>query len=167
MQVSFSSDELSILKRPLGLLIEDSRVSRDILEHLLKDARLVISVGDATTERLIALGFVPDIQIVDGRERRGLRAEIKHMHKSEVRCRNPAGTVSKDAIDAIRKALTLDKPVRVYVDGEEDLLGLVVLKLAPDGSTILYGQPLEGIVLLRVDEEIKSRLKHLLSKLPI
>lgn len=167
MQVSFSSDELNILKRPLGLLIEDSRVSRDILEYLLKDARMVISVGDATTERLIALGFVPDIQIIDGRERRGSRAEIKHMHKSEVRCKNPAGTVSKDAIDAIRKALILDKPVRVYVEGEEDLLGLVLLKLAPDGSTILYGQPLEGIVLLKVDEESKGRLEHLLNKLPI
>ncbi|MEM3002134.1 MAG: GTP-dependent dephospho-CoA kinase family protein [Candidatus Nitrosocaldus sp.] len=167
MQVSFSSDELNALKRPLGLLIEDSKVSRDILDHLLKDARMVISVGDATTERLIALGFVPDIQIVDGRERRYAREEVKHMHRSEVRCRNPAGTISKDAIDAISKALTLDKPVRVYVDGEEDLLGLVVLRLVQDGSIILYGQPLEGMVLLKVDEESKRRLKHLLSKLPI
>ncbi|MEM2919607.1 MAG: DUF359 domain-containing protein, partial [Candidatus Nitrosocaldus sp.] len=59
------------------------------------------------------------------------------------------------------------KPVRVYVDGEEDLLGLVVLRLVQDGSIILYGQPLEGMVLLKVDEESKRRLKHLLSKLPI
>ncbi|MEM4357306.1 MAG: DUF359 domain-containing protein, partial [Candidatus Nitrosocaldus sp.] len=116
MQVSFNSDELNALKRPLGLLIEDSKVSRDALEPLLKDAKMVISVGDATTERLIALGFVPDIQIVDGRERRYAREEVKHMHRSEVRCRNPAGTISKDAMDAIGKAFTLERPVRVYVD---------------------------------------------------
>ncbi len=167
MLASFSSDELNSLKRPLGLLIEDGKVSKDILEHMLKGAGMVISVGDATTERLVSLGLVPDIQIVDGRERRYARDEVKRMHRSEVRCSNPAGTVSKDAMDAIKKALILEKPVRVYVDGEEDLLGLAVLRLAPDGSIILYGQPLEGIVLLRVDEESRGRFKHLLSKLPI
>lgn len=166
--MSFSSDELSVLKRPLGILIEDSRVSRDTLDHMLKGAVMVISVGDATTERLISLGIVPDIQVVDGRERRYARAEeVRRMHRSEVRCRNPAGTVSRDAIDAISRAFTLERPVRVYVDGEEDLLGLAVLRLAPDGSVILYGQPLEGMVLLRVDEAIRERLRHLLSKLPI
>lgn len=165
--MSFSSDELDALKRPLGLLIEDSRVSRDTLEYKLKDAKMVISVGDATTERLISLGIVPDIQIIDGRERRGSRAEVKRMHRSEVRCSNPPGSVSKDAVDAISRAFKLERPVRVYVDGEEDLLGLVVLKLAPDGSVLLYGQPLEGMVLLKVDEESRDKYKGLLSKLPI
>lgn len=165
--MSFSSEELDTLKRPLGILVEDSRISSDTIQRYVSDAKMVISVGDATTERLISLGIVPDIQIVDGRERRSSRAEVKHMHRKELRCTNPPGTVSRDAMDAVNRALSLEKPVRIYVDGEEDLLGLAVLRLAPAGSVMLYGQPLEGVVVLRIDDEIRERYRHLLSKLPI
>lgn len=39
----------------------------------------------------------------------------------------------------------------MIVDGEEDLLTLVAMAVAPLGSFVIYGQPREGVVLVEVD----------------
>jgi len=164
MATLFSSEELSILKLPMGTLLLDDDVPGSIREHTI-NARMIISVGDATTDRLIALKIIPHIQIVDGRERRMKRSYAGSSYVKELLCVNPAGSISNDAIDRFKEALDSEKPVRIVVDGEEDLLTLVALAYAPSCSVILYGQPLEGMVVLRVDEESRSRYKELLRKI--
>ena len=42
-------------------------------EEIIKDAyanSLVVTVGDATTDKLLKMGLVPFLQIVDGQEKR-------------------------------------------------------------------------------------------------
>ncbi len=50
-------------------------------------------------------------------------------HVVQLKCSNPAGTISKRAVQVLRDALrdSNTNPVRVIVEGEEDLLTLPIL----------------------------------------
>jgi uncharacterized protein (UPF0218 family) len=52
----------------------------------------------------------------------------------------------------------------VKVKGEEDMLAIPLFTLAPRGSAVLYGQPLEGIVLVYITEEKQNQAKDLMEK---
>ena len=160
----FSSEELQLFKKPVGILIKNEKISLDSLSPYLK-TKLIISVGDATTERLLSLGVVPSIQIVDGKERRESRKLPEKSHATEIKCANPAGGISAEAINAVKKALDYEKPVRITVDGEEDLIGAVVLALAPDGSVMFYGQPLEGLVAVNINNESRKRFDEVINRI--
>jgi len=45
----------------------------------------------------------------------------------------------------------------MVVEGEEDLLTLVVMVTAPLGSLVVYGQPNEGLVLVEVNGEAREK----------
>ncbi len=162
-KVLLSNEELSKLKEPAGVLIKDADISKDIISKHIKG--LVISIGDATTDRLLAMNIIPDIQIVDGKERRYARKPAGRYYEQELRCINPAGSITLDAINVFKQALKARKPVRILVDGEEDLFGLIALAYAPNNSTIFYGQPLEGMVIMRADNYTKDRFKSMIDKI--
>ena len=46
----------------------------------------------------------------------------------------------------------------VEVKGEEDLLGFPAVLFMPLGSLVLYGQPQEGVVMIKVTEAAKNKL---------
>jgi len=162
--MQFSDEELRLFKKPAGTLIKNEEISSDSLSPYLKTP-LIISVGDATTETLLSLGIVPSIQIVDGKEGRERRQLPEKGHAAEIKCTNPAGGISADAIGAVKKALSSEKPVRITVDGEEDLMGAVVLALAPNGSVMFYGQPLEGLVAVRINEESRNKFGEVINRI--
>ncbi|MGH9933714.1 MAG: GTP-dependent dephospho-CoA kinase family protein [Nitrososphaerales archaeon] len=162
--MQFSNEELQLFKKPAGILIVNDKISLDSLSPYLK-AQLIISVGDATTEKLLSLGIVPSIQIVDGKEQREKRKLPEKNHAVEIKCANPAGGISSDAIRAVKQALSSEKPVRITVDGEEDLMGAVVLALVPDDSVMFYGQPLEGLVAVRINKESRNKFGEVINKI--
>lgn len=169
-----SPENLRILKEPFGLLLENRNVSKGKLYSSVKHAKLIVSVGDATTDRLNFYGIVPRVCVVDGRERRVLRKTIGgdlllQDHVVQLKCSNPAGTISKRAVQVLRDALrdSNTNPVRVIVDGEEDLLTLPILVLVPLGSVVLYGQPFKGIVIVKVDSKTHKTAKDLMESLGI
>ncbi|MCG3779568.1 MAG: hypothetical protein JW390_20152 [Nitrosopumilus sp.] len=53
-------------------------------------------------------------------------------------------------------------PVRLIVNGEEDLLVLPVCIHAPENSVVLYGQPNKGLVLVQINTEIRNKAQSLL-----
>jgi len=162
--MQFNNKELQILKKPIGILLKNYQINMDSLSKYLK-SELIISVGDATTDTLLELGIVPAIQIVDGRERRVERDLPLENYAKVIKCNNPAGTISMEAVNAFKEALASEKPVRIVVNGEEDLLGAVVLALAPDNSVMFYGQPLEGLVVVTVNNETRSKLEEVINKI--
>jgi len=162
--MQLNREELQLLKKPMGVLINNKQVNLDYLSQYL-EVELIISVGDATTDKLFELGIVPAIQIVDGKERRIERNLPLENYVKVIRCNNPAGAISIEAINAFREALASEKPVRILVDGEEDLIGAIVLALAPDYSILFYGQPLEGLVIVRIDNEARRKLKQIINKI--
>jgi uncharacterized protein (UPF0218 family) len=154
-----------ILKRPFGELILEKDISKQRILSMLKGAKKIITVGDATTERLISFGITPDIAVIDGLERRLRRNHSIDYHAKEILCVNPAGTISKGAVDVLQVALQTPPPITVKVKGEEDMLALPLFMLAPKGSIVLYGQPLEGIVLVYITEEKQNQAKELMNKI--
>lgn len=150
------------LKEPFGILIRNTEVTREnVSKHVAQDS-LVISVGDVTTERLIELGLAPSIQIVDGLEKRVKRDPPSANVATNLTCNNPPAQITQESIDVINKALQSPKPVRITVVGEEDLLVLPVCVLAPTTSVVTYGQPDEGLVIVKVTPEIKNKSRSII-----
>jgi hypothetical protein len=82
-----------------------------------------------------------------------------------VHVENPAGTITEEATTAIREALEGAKHVHVVVDGEEDLLTLIAVLYAPERSLVVYGQPNEGIVIVKVTPEKKADAAEILKSM--
>ena len=153
------------LKQPFGVLIKQGAISRDLVLAIIKGAPKVITVGDATTQRLVDEDIVPNVAIVDGRERRRSRQTPAFPASSILKVSNPAGSISPQAIDAIRTVLETESRAKIIVKGEEDLLVLPVCVYAPLGSAVLYGQPLEGMVIVEVTREKKRKAQEFMEKL--
>ncbi|HET7344630.1 MAG TPA: GTP-dependent dephospho-CoA kinase family protein [Nitrososphaeraceae archaeon] len=160
-------DDVLILKTPFGTLIQDEKVTKDKIKGFLKNAKKVISVGDSTTDRLISFGILPDLSVIDGKERRLKRSSsISNSNlQKELRCSNSAGTISREAVSILQDALRSRYPVRVIVDGEEDMLAVPIFSIAPDFSVVLYGQPLEGIVIVKITPETRKKAKDLMDRI--
>jgi len=75
---------------------------------------------------------------------------------------NPAAEITPQSVDVIKKAFTMKSPVRIFVNGEEDLLVLPVCIHAPENAVVLYGQPNEGLVIVQITPEIRNRVQTLL-----
>jgi uncharacterized protein (UPF0218 family) len=132
---------------------------------MLEGSNKIITVGDATTERLLSFGITPDIAVIDGIERRSLRDYSINYPAKEISCINPAGMISKEAVHVLQSALETPSPVKVKVEGEEDMLALPLFTMAPKGSTVLYGQPLEGIVLVNITEEKQNQAEDIMRRI--
>ena len=153
----------SLLKKPLGILIPDYEVTRSSVSSKIPKDAFVITVGDATTEKMISFGLSPSLQIVDSLEKRNKRDLPGGYVKTILECANPAAEITEQSISTIKQAFTMSAPVRIIVSGEEDLLVLPVAVHAPDNSVILYGQPNEGLVLVQVTEEVRNKAKSIMS----
>lgn len=153
------------LKRPFGTLVVEKEINKSKIILMLDSATKIITVGDATTERIVSFGITPDIAVIDGVERRSVRDRSINYRAKEMFCTNPAGMISDKAIEVLQKALEASTPIRIKVQGEEDLLALPLFAMAPKGSVVLYGQPLEGMVLVNINEEKQSQAKELMNKI--
>src|SRR2546428_11888951 len=91
------------LAKPIGKLFKDEETNGRAFRSGLEKATFVVTVGDRVTERIAELGRIPDVQVVDGRERRGggrkgggpLRKKSRgREHPGAVNKKGPRGGVS-------------------------------------------------------------------------
>jgi len=150
------------MKIPLGVLLPESQADKNNIEKYLSKDSYVISVGDRTTEKMINFDLTPSLQIIDGQEKRKKKELPKSDNATEITVDNPAAEITSQSITVIKKAFTLQAPVRILVNGEEDLLVLPVCIHAPENSVVLYGQPNEGLVIVRITPEIRNKVQTLL-----
>jgi len=151
------------LKIPLGDLINDIDVNNKNIQTKINPKSVLITVGDRTTENMLQLGLKPQIQIIDGLEKRNQRiVSTDDAVNTNLSCRNPPGEITKESIQVIQKAFSSEPPVRITVDGEEDLLVLPVCIAAPENSVVMYGQPNEGLVIVHVTPEIRAKVQKIL-----
>jgi len=160
-----------LMKKPLGTLYvgKGSDTIEKFRGELASPTRL-ISVGDVTTFHLLEAGIFPDICIVDNRTKRepvATHMSTRNMDKvyEEISVDNPAGIISDELIKTLCEAFAARKPIRIFVRGEEDLATLPVILLAPVGAVVLYGQPDEGVVFVKVTREKKRELREIFEKL--
>jgi GTP-dependent dephospho-CoA kinase len=171
-------EHINILKKPFGKLIKQEEVSKQKIFGLLNGSKTIITVGDATTEKIISFGLMPNLAIIDGIERRIKRTELEILHlkntfltKNNIynhyECKNIQGTISKEAYLIIKKILIKEEKAIIFIDGEEDLLALPVFALAPIGAIVFYGQPLEGLVMVKINDDIKNKSTNLINSIGI
>lgn len=172
--MSIPPDVLAELKKPLGKLILDSDITeRKIRKEIAGIKHKIITVGDRSTERLVSFDIYPDLAIIDGVERRQEKGTtladrmigLKAKGVIRISCINPAGTITQEAITKIRFALSGEKKFILQVVGEEDLLTLPVCLFAPTNSLVCYGQPLEGLVLIKVNNSMRRKAKELMKSI--
>jgi len=150
------------LKIPLGVLLPIGQDNKRNIQKYLSDNSYIITVGDRTTEKMIDFDLIPSLQIIDGLEKRTKRDIIKLGNTFELKIDNPAAEITLQSIEIIKKAFTMNSPIRLTVNGEEDLLVLPVCIHAPENSVILYGQPNKGLVLVQITTEIRNKAQALL-----
>jgi len=151
------------LKTPLGDLIKEEIVNKENILTNIGSEPIVITVGDRTTENMINLGIMPHIQIIDGLEKRNKRlVPADDAINTNLSCKNPPGEITEESTEVIQKAFSSELPVRITVDGEEDLLVLPVCIFAPENSVVMYGQPNEGLVIVHITPEIRAKVQKIL-----
>ena len=154
------------LKIPLGVLLPDAEANRENIEKFLSDDSYVITVGDRTTEKMIDFGLVPSLQIIDNLEKRAKRESPKSQENTtELLVDNPPAEITAQSIELIKNAFLSTPPVRIIVTGEEDLLVIPVCIHAPENAVVLYGQPNEGLVIVKITSEIRNKTQKLLDSM--
>jgi len=154
------------LKKPIGDLIRGSfaETMKSLKEITAKEnTPCIISVGDTVSRNLRDSGFCPKLSIVDNLAMRKSIEPILLKADRTVHTRNPQATITDEAIEAVRQALNSPNRVRMVVEGEEDLLTLIAVLYAAENSYVIYGQPHEGIVVIKVTREKKQEVSMLLS----
>lgn len=151
------------LAEPFGPVLQDAA-----LPGALAGDAPVLLVGDIVSVRCKRMGIRPKLFLVDYHtqrraEEKELRDELSTWGRVGLAARNPAGTITREAWDAVKRALWLpESPVRIAIDGEEDLLGIPCFLEAPLGAKVVYGLPGKGAVVVTVDEALRSRVRTLL-----
>ena len=154
------------LKTPLGTLIKNTDTKKSQIIKEIYAENVVITIGDATSELLINMDLIPFLQIIDGKEKRHERelptdtSLVTHLH-----CVNPAGELTQDSIDTIKKSFASKPPIRIIVDGEEDLLVIPVCLFAPENCAVMYGQPNEGLVIVEITNQIRQKVQNIVNSM--
>ena len=155
------------LKDPLGPVYTDAA-------GLLTDAGdPVVTVGDVVTYHLLRADRRPDVALVDRKTKRetvddAIWAAIDGFDR-RVAVPNPAATLSASLLVELRAALdradTGTGTTLLVVDGEEDLAALPAVLAAPEGASVVYGQPDEGMVRAGTSPDERAVVRDLLERM--
>ncbi|MHA1784404.1 MAG: GTP-dependent dephospho-CoA kinase family protein [Candidatus Helarchaeota archaeon] len=150
----------TILGKPLGLLIEgDFERTVQIAKVNIKQINppKIICVGDVVSRNLLNAGIKVNIFIIDGKTLRTEKEEVGFSGEQKIVISNPQGFIMSKVWEILEEAMKSDKQVEILVNGEEDLLGLPAVILAPLNSLVFYGQPpifgSSGLVMIHVTKE--------------
>lgn len=153
------------LKKPLGELIRGSfNETMGKLKVLIETKKppCIVSVGDVVSKNLMESQIHPRLLILDNKVMRSNIKPIPLEADEERHVKNPPGTITFEALNAIQEAFKTNCRVKVVVEGEEDLLALAAILYAPLNSIIVYGQPREGIVVVKATQQKKAEVAEIL-----
>jgi GTP-dependent dephospho-CoA kinase len=154
------------LKDPFGSLIQGAPVEtmvkmREMVEK--EKPPKLISVGDIVSFNLHKHKIHPQLTIIDNVSLRDHALPQEDIVEKTVYVNNPQGTITHEAILAIKEALERNEHTHIVVKGEEDLLTLIAVLYAPEKAFVVYGQPYSGIVVVKVTFEKKAQVQEFLN----
>ena len=164
------------LRKPLGRIIPTfSLLSRNEIDKVKGRIEkqgycYECAVGDIMTYEMKKQGITPSFSIIDGlTKRKALNSEILRLILDKDRCEaiNERGTIGKDACTKIKYLFDSGHKratKQLYIHGEEDLLTLAAVLLAPLNSHIWYGQWDVGAIDVCVTEKKKQTVYNLLKQ---
>ncbi|WP_394343688.1 GTP-dependent dephospho-CoA kinase family protein [Haloterrigena salifodinae] len=149
------------LKEPMGPIETDA-------DRLLEDVDgPLIAVGDVVTYHFLRAGRPPDVALVDERTKRSaVDEEIRETvtEGTTVEVVNPPAEISQAVVEALLEGLARDDPTTILVEGEEDLVALPAIVAAPEGASVVYGQPDEGMVHVKITDDHRADIRELLGR---
>ena len=149
-----------VFKEPLGTELYDDDLGSFHAQTAL------ITVGDVVSLTFRRHGIRPFLSIYDGiterREMTEFATLVEDEEKDEVV--NPAGRITRELVESIRGRIEGTGGL-IKVIGEEDLALIPAVLLAPMGTDIVYGWPGRCMMRITTDEGIRSKMKHLVSKM--
>ncbi|NVM01883.1 MAG: DUF359 domain-containing protein [Candidatus Helarchaeota archaeon] len=155
-----------VLKKPLGILIEGEpeetiKIAKKYIGEL--NPPLIVAVGDIVSRNLLQANVELNVFIVDGKTLRTSEETIGKSGKHILHLKNRPALIEKNSWEILKKAYLLKQLVEIRVEGEEDLLALPAVMLAPNGSLVFYGQPPiagpSGVVMIKVNDEKKKEFQ--------
>jgi len=163
------------LREPLGRVFSTKKEIDVYIKSLqgnkktFKRNEMIITVGDIVSLSLLNKKIAPSLMIYDYITRREALSEKQQLYlcsNTKTTIYNQAGTIRRSAIKSIYKAMnTVSKTKEKYgikVIGEEDLLVLPTILMAPLGSLVCYGQKDLGFIAVTITEKTKEKVKELL-----
>jgi uncharacterized protein (UPF0218 family) len=158
------------LKTPFGNLIEgtpDQTMAKmkEIAE--IEQMPKIISVGDVVSRNLHEYNIHPQLTIIDNVSLRDHAMPEEATVDKTVYVDNPQGTITKEAIAAVKKAIESGQHTHIVVRGEEDLLTLIAVLYAPEKAFVVYGQPHSGIVAIKVSQKNKAHVQEFLNAMKV
>ena len=167
MQLRPKPEHIPRLKAPLGqLLTGEPEESIPKLLRLIEQEKppRIVTVGNVVSRETWKAGLRVDLRIVDQRSMRKPVGPTDFPASTTYRVKNPAGVITMQAWQAVKKALT-QRQATIFVEGEEDLLVLPTVVESPDNTYVLYGQPSRGIVVVKATPVKKAEIVALLSSM--
>ncbi|NVM55582.1 MAG: DUF359 domain-containing protein [Candidatus Helarchaeota archaeon] len=166
-----------ILKKPLGLLIEGTEKETTKKAVKLLDGKkppLIVAVGDVCVRSLLQRNVKLDVSIIDGKTLRTSNEVVDVPADISLEVENPQGYLVPEVWDNIKKAYKSRIRTEIFVKGEEDLLTLPCVLLAPLKSIVFYGQPsipsfnmTTGLVMITVTKDKYTEFEEYLNAMEI
>jgi uncharacterized protein (UPF0218 family) len=158
------------LKDPFGSLIlgtpDETMTKMKALVENEKPAK-IISVGDVVSRNLHQYNIHPQLTIIDNISLRDQHMPKEMAVEKTVYVDNPQGTITQQAIFAVKDALEKNEHTHIVVNGEEDLLTLIAVLYAPENAFVVYGQPHSGIVVVKVSPKNKAQAQEFLNSMKV
>ncbi len=157
------------LKKPLGILLRDPYV----FFFLSKIKGPLITIGDVCSLKALEAGKRPKMMIVDFKTlRRTVHGHLEILNKAprdykRVKVKNPPGTITSALIECIRRSLKSEGNTLIVVEGEEDLAAIPAILASPPGAWVMYGQPGEGAVFIKVGEMVKKSCEEVMRRMEV
>ncbi|MEM4080891.1 MAG: DUF359 domain-containing protein [Pyrobaculum sp.] len=135
---------------PVAIWKEPPR-SIEIVKELLRDYGIekIYTVGDVVTNNFIKYGIIPTSAAIDEKTKREVAIEVVWPNGEVLKVINPPGYITEEAWSAVEKAVA--RSILLKVDGEEDMLSLAFIVLAPPKSLVAYGHYAGALIVVLVD----------------
>lgn len=152
----------------IGILLTGTpKDNLTFIKSNMKKYKYIITIGDVVTLTLTIGGISPKLSIIDCKCLRrkcltlnALRGKFRNIIKTY----NPPGRITVEAWNSIKRALREQDNTLLEVQGEEDLLAIPAILEADNGSVVIYGLPLRGMVIVEVDNNVKKLLRRILDE---
>jgi len=167
IQLRPSEADLQRLKEPFGkLLLGDPSKTMPELNTIISrlHPRKVVAVGDVVSRETSAARIRVNLRIIDHVSMRKPTATFNLKSRTTYHVRNPAGVITLESWEAIKRAMK-DDDVVILVDGEEDLLALPCIVESPIRALVLYGQPGLGLVVVETVPDVKNEASLILGRM--
>jgi uncharacterized protein (UPF0218 family) len=151
------------LRKPFG------KTFSSIDEIEIPRGKKLITIGDVSSYNAISVGLQPHVIVFDGKERRKpvnpkIKETLDNYEAEYFVAKNPAGSITRELWDTVKKCFLLGLKSKIFVDGEEDL-SFLPIAIECEDAIILYGNFVNGLVMVEVDEKLKNKCRELIKQM--